>query len=234
MLCGRRRRCTSTGSPAQNNGPCFWPALPSPPQLVPRGPPIVDHNKVAHHAVRSASTLHLDREPCSEQWALFLACPTLPHSWAQKNPLLSIRIGLPIMLFGRRRRCTSTGSTAQNNGPCFWPALPSPPHLVPGDPLLSIKIGLPIMLFGRHRRCTSTESPAQNNRPCFWPALPSPPQLGPRRPLLSIKIGLPIMLCGRRRRCTSTASPAQNNGLCFWPALPSPPQLSPRRPPIVD
>ena len=77
MLCGRRRRCTSTGSPAQNNGPCFWPALPSPPQLVPRGPPIVDQNQVANHAVRSASTLHLHREPCSEQRALFLACPTL-------------------------------------------------------------------------------------------------------------------------------------------------------------
>ena len=39
---------------------------------------IVDQNRVAHHAVRSASTLHLHREPCSEQQDQFLACPTLP------------------------------------------------------------------------------------------------------------------------------------------------------------
>ena len=31
MPCRRRRRCTSTGSPAVKNRPRFWPALPFPP-----------------------------------------------------------------------------------------------------------------------------------------------------------------------------------------------------------
>ena len=78
ILCGRRRRCTSTGSPAQNIRPSFCPALPYPPQLSPWEPPIVNQNWLAHHPVRSASTLHLHRQPCSEHQAQFLPCPTLP------------------------------------------------------------------------------------------------------------------------------------------------------------
>ena len=63
-----------------NNRPSFWPALPSPHQLGSREPPIVDQNMVVHHTVRSASTLHLHSEPCSEQQAQFFASPTLPES----------------------------------------------------------------------------------------------------------------------------------------------------------
>ena len=283
MLCGQRRRCTSTGSPAQNNGPCFWPALPSPPQLVPRGPPIVDHNKVAHHAVRSASTLHLHREPCSEQRALFLACPTLPptvepqgtpycrsesgspsccavgvdaappqgallrttgpvfglpypppHSWSPGDPLLSITIRLPIMLCDQRRRCTSTGSPAQNNGPCFWPALPSPTVGLKRTPHCRSESGCPSCCAVGVDAAPPQGALLRTTGPVFGLPYPPPHSWAPGDPLLSIRIGLPIMLCGRRRRCTSTGSPPQNNGPCFWPALPSPPQLGPRGPPIVD
>ena len=128
-------------------------------------------------------TLHLHRMPCSEKQVKFLACPTLlPTSWALRNPTLSIRIGWPIMLCGRRRRCTSTGSPAQKHRPSFWPPLFSPPQLGSTEPLSSITMGWPIMLCGRCRRCTSTESPALNNRPSFWPALPFPSQLGPKEP----------------------------------------------------
>ena len=86
MLCGRRRRLTFTGSPAQNNRPSFLPALLSPHQLDPTEPPIVDQNWVAHHAVRLASTLHLQREPCLNNRPRFLACPSLSPSVGPSRP----------------------------------------------------------------------------------------------------------------------------------------------------
>ena len=96
ILCGRRRSCTSTGSPAQNNSPSFWPALPSPQKLGLRETPIVDQNRVAHHAVRSVSTLHLHREPCLEQQVQFLACPILPPTVGPKgNPYCRSESGCP-------------------------------------------------------------------------------------------------------------------------------------------
>ena len=119
MLCGRRRQCTSRESPAQNNRPSFWPALPSPHQLGLREPSIVDQNWVAHQAMWSASFLPLYREPCSKQQVQFLACPTLPPSVGPREPPLSSRIGLPIMLWRWRRRYTSTGSPVLNNKPRF-------------------------------------------------------------------------------------------------------------------
>ena len=127
----------------------------------------------------SASTHHLHREPCSEQQAQFLACPTLPpHSWSLGNPLLSMGIKLPIMLCGRRRRCTSTGSPAQSNRPSFWSALPFPALLGPREPAIVNRNQV-----AHHAvKSGSRGSPAQNNRPSFWPALPSPPQLVPREP----------------------------------------------------
>ena len=85
MLCGWRRRCTSTGSHALNIRQSFWPALPSPPKLGPREPPTVDQIWVAHNTVWSASPLHLHREPCSKQQAQFLTCPTLPHPFGPKK-----------------------------------------------------------------------------------------------------------------------------------------------------
>ena len=89
MLCGRLRRCTFTASPAQNNRPRFLAALPSLPQLGPREPPIVDQNLVAHHAVRSASTLHLHRQPCSEQQVQFWAAlPSLPQLGPRTPPIV--------------------------------------------------------------------------------------------------------------------------------------------------
>ena len=101
-------------------------------RLGPSGPPIVDQNRVAHQAVSWASTLHLHRKPCSEQQAQVLACPTLPPTrWALRNPPLSIRIGLPIMLCGRRRHCPSTGSPAQKNRLSSWPALTLLPTVGP-------------------------------------------------------------------------------------------------------
>ena len=101
------------------------PTLPS--QLALRDSPTVDQNRVAHHAVQSASTLHFHREPCSEQQAPCLACPTLPPQVGLRKPPTVDQIRVPIMLCGRRRSCTSTGSPAQNNRLSFWPALPSPP-----------------------------------------------------------------------------------------------------------
>ena len=185
MLCGRPRRCTFTGSPAQNNRSSFWPALPSLPQLGSRKPPILDRNRVAHHAVQSASTLHLHREPCSEQQAQFLGLPYPPfHSWALGNPPLSIRIGWPIMLYCRCRGCTSTGSPAQSKRPRFSAAYPPSHSWALGNPPLSIRIRFPIMLCGPCGRCTCIGSPAQYNRPRFWAVLPSLLQLVPRRPVI--------------------------------------------------
>ena len=128
MLCGRGRRCTSTGGPAQNNGPCFWPALPSPPQLGPSGPPIVEHNRVAHHAVRSASTLHLHREPCSQQRALFLACPTLPPKVGpQWTPYCRSKSGCLSCCAVGVDAAPPQGALLRTTGPVFGLPYP-PPH----------------------------------------------------------------------------------------------------------
>ena len=86
MLCGRRRRCTSTGSPGLTKTPHFWPAILSPPQLGLREPPTVDQIRVAHHAVLSASTLHLHRDPFSEQQAQVFSALPFPHQLDPKEP----------------------------------------------------------------------------------------------------------------------------------------------------
>ena len=124
MLCGLRWRGTSTGSPAQNKKPSFWPALPSPSELGLREFRIVDQNRITHHAARSGWTLHLHREPCLEQQAPFLpAVPSLLQLGPRDPPI--VRIELHIMLCGRCRRSTATGSLALNRKPPFWAALPS-------------------------------------------------------------------------------------------------------------
>ena len=209
----RRRRCTSTGSPAQNIRPSFCPALPSPQQLSPWEPPIVDQNWLAHHPVRSASTLHLHREPCSEHQAQFLPSPTLPltveppivdQNWVAHHPVRS-----------DREPCSE--HQAQ-----FLPALPSPPH---GNPLLSMELGCPSSCAVGVDAAPPQGALLTTSGPVF--ALPYPP---PHRalgnPLLSIRIGnirpSPFRTC-------PTLPPTS-----FCPALPSPPQLSPREPPIVD
>ena len=65
MLYDLRHLSTSTGSPALKYKPTFWPPLPSPHNLRPSEPLIVDKNHVAHHAVLFASTEHVYREPCT-------------------------------------------------------------------------------------------------------------------------------------------------------------------------
>ena len=168
MLCGRRRCCTSTGSPALDIRPSFLPALPFPHQFGPRESPSVDQNTVAHHAVWLVLTQHLQREPCSEQQAKFFCLPYRPPiSWALGNPPLLIKIGWLIMLCGLCRRCTSTGRQASNIGQSFLPALPSPQSWALWNHPLSIRFGWSIMLYSGRRRCTSTGSPAQNNSLSF-------------------------------------------------------------------
>ena len=153
--------------------------------------------------MRSASTQHLHREPCSEQQAPCLACPTLPPQVGLRKPPTVGQIRVPIMLCGRRRRCTSTGSPAQNNRLSFWPVLPSPHRWALENLPLSVKFGCP--------SCCAVDgdaAPPQGallkttglvfglSYPPFSRALGNPP--------LSIRIGWPIMLSGRRRRCAST------------------------------
>ena len=185
--------------------------------------------------MQSASTLHLHREPCSEQQAQFLACPSLPPTVKPyRIPCCRSQLGCSSSCAVGVDAALPQGALPRTSGPVFGlPYLPSHSWALP-NPLLSITIGFPIILCGRRRRCTSTGSPAQNSRPSFWPPLPSPHSWALGNPLLSIKTRLPIILCGQRRRCNSTGSPAKSIRPSFWPALLSPPQLRPRKPPIFD
>ena len=192
MLCGRGRRCTSTRSPAQNNRPSFLTCPALPPTVGPKG---TLHSR-SEFGCPSCCAVGVDAPP--PQRALLrttglifcLPYPS-PYSWAQENTPLSIRIWLPTMPWGRNRRCTSTGSPAQNNRPSFWPALPSPHSWAQENPPLTITIWFSIMLCRWSLRCTSTGSPAQKERPSFWPPLPSPHSWAQGNPHCRSEFGCP-------------------------------------------
>ena len=212
ILCGRRRQCTSTGSPAQNMRPQFlaWPTLP--PQLSSREPPIVDQNCVVHHPVRSVSTLHLHREPCLEYQARFLACPTLFPQLTSREPLIVDQNWVAHHLM----RSASTlhlhrEPCSEHQAAVFGLTYPSPPQLSPREPPIVDQNCV------AHHPVWSASTMHLHREPCsehqaqvFGLTYPPPHSWALENPLLSIRIRLPIILCGRRRQCTSTGSPAQN------------------------
>ena len=235
ILCGRASSCTSTGSPAQNDTPSFWSALPSPPQLGPKEPPIVDQNLVAHHCVRSGSTLHVHREPCSEQQAQFFECPTPPPTVGNKGtPHCRTKFGCPSCCFVGVDAAPPHGALLRTTGPVFGLHYPPPHSWNQGNPHCRSEFGcLSCCAVGVHA-APPQGALLRTTGLSFGLAYPSPHSWAQGNSPLSIRIWLPVMLCGRARRCTSTGSPAENNMGSFWPALPSPPQLGPREPAIVN
>ena len=233
MLCGRGRRCTSTGSPAQNNTPSFWLALPSPPQLGTKKPPIVDQNLVAHHAVRSGSTLHLHREPCSEQQAHFLACPTLPPTVGSKGtPHCRSEFGCPSWCAIGLDAAPSQGALLRTTGPVFGLPYP-PPHIwAQGNPHCRSQFGCPSYCSVGVDAAPPQGALLRTTGPVFGLTYPPPPQLSPREPPIVDQNSVANHAVPSGRRCTSTGSPVQNNRPSFWPALPSPQSWAQGNPPF--
>ena len=112
MLCGWRRRCTSTDSPPQKNRPSFLPALPHRSKLGPREPLLSIRigwpSMLCGRCRRWTSTGSYAQ---SNRPSFWLGLPS-PPNLGPREPPMSIKIWWPIMLCGRRRRCTSTDSPA--------------------------------------------------------------------------------------------------------------------------